>query len=342
MSEGDKISPQLEEWEALSEKVTFSGLLLGNGASRSVSEKFHYSSLYHKACELNETVRLSEEDKSLFDHFGTHNFEAILSALAISRSVNSALGLDTETISERYKSIRNSLIRAVHTNHEKWENIKAGTLLSIKAELRKYQCIYSTNYDLLVYWSIMHEGSNGFLDYFWSSSFDISDVQIWNPGTTVLYLHGGLHLSRTLAGGTIKNRADESSNLLDKFGHGDGATSTPLLIAEGNPEEKKQSIYKSDYLSFAISKLSQHRGPLCVFGHSLEPEDAHIIEAINNSEVAIIALSVYVEEETEIVKQKARMHECFPSKKLRFFRAQSHPLGSPSLKTTQENTNLVP
>lgn len=342
MSKGNKINPELEEWKALSDKVTFSGLLLGNGASRSVSEKFHYSSLYQKACELDETIRLSEEDKSLFNHFGTHNFEAILSALAISRSVNSALGLDTEAIADRYKSIRNSLISAVHSNHEGWENIEAETFLSIKAELRKYQSVYSTNYDLLVYWSIMHEGSEGFLDYFWSSTFDISDVQIWNTGTTVLYLHGGLHLSRTLEGGTIKNRADESSNLLDKFGHGDGANTTPLLIAEGNPEEKKQSIYKSDYLSFAISKLSQHRGPLCIFGHSLEPEDAHVIEAINNSEVAIIALSVYVEEETEIVKQKARMHECFPAKTLRFFRAQSHPMGSPSLKTTQAKTNEVP
>jgi hypothetical protein len=331
MNAGSILDSKLEEWTTLATEISFNGILLGNGASRAVSGKFNYTSLYEKACNLDEGNRLTDADIRLFDHFKTHNFETILSSLAIANVVNSALGLDIGSIKTRYESIREALIIAVHGNHVEWNELSSDILMSIKTALRKYQCVYTTNYDLLLYWAIMNESSEGFIDYFWSEAFDISNVEIWTPGTKVLYLHGALHLSRTLTGGTLKARADESANLLDKFGNTPSCSTTPLIIAEGNSEEKKQSIFKSDYLSFGLARLAQHRGPICIFGHGLGVEDDHIIEAINNSNSTILGVSVYETSGTEIKKVKARANERFPNKSLRFFRATSHPLASKTL-----------
>ena len=58
--------------------------------------------------------------------------------------------------------------------------------------------MFSTNYDLLVYWAIMcEEDPNDFRDFFWDPSliFDSADVEVWGRPTVVHFLHGGVHLA---------------------------------------------------------------------------------------------------------------------------------------------------
>lgn len=68
---------------------------------------------------------------------------------------------------------------------------------------------------------------------------------------------------------------------MDLFGEPYYEGATPLFISEGNSEEKLSSINRSDYLSFAYNKFSNHQGGLVVFGHLLSENDQHIVDVIN-------------------------------------------------------------
>jgi hypothetical protein len=102
-------------------------------------------------------------------------------------------------------------------------------------------------------------------------------------------------------------------------------------IAEGTSNDKRQSIYQSDYLSFAYATLAHHEGPLAVFGHSLGESDEHIVEAIRGSGVRDIAISIRNGSPEQIVARKAAVVEKLPHASLRFFDAATHPLGDRSL-----------
>lgn len=52
-------------------------------------------------------------------------------------------------------------------------------------------------------------------------------------------------------------------------------------------------IKASDYLSRCYDKLGKSTGSLFVFGHSAEPNDAHIYDAIFKSKVAHVYFCAY-------------------------------------------------
>src|SRR5690606_7166856 len=145
--------------------------------------------------------------------------EAVLGALAVARKVDSALNQAVDLIDERYESIRQALVSAVRTIHIPWLLLDDAKKERIRKAMSKYDVVFSTNYDLIVYWSVMHEPHGwGFKDYFWDEGFDASNVEIWGKCTKVLYLHGGLHLYHLPYGATFKRSATIQANLLDLFG----------------------------------------------------------------------------------------------------------------------------
>lgn len=81
------VDAELMSWHDLEERHAWSGILIGNGASRTVWEKFRYESLYQTAKSSNIEHQLSSEDRRIFEQLGTENFEQILGALAISEFV---------------------------------------------------------------------------------------------------------------------------------------------------------------------------------------------------------------------------------------------------------------
>lgn len=212
----DDLDDNLADWAQLRSEQDWSGLLVGNGFSQNIWRKFGYQSLFETASQDNG-AHLEASDISLFDQLGTRNFEMVLSALATSRSVSAALGQPYDQFQERENSIRDALIRAVHAVHIPWNAVPNETLDRLSAELSRYASIYSTNYDLLIYWSIMRD-PDSFRDYFWGRQFDIANTEIWGKRTKVHYLHGGLHLYRRPTGQTLKRHAEAGQNLLDLFG----------------------------------------------------------------------------------------------------------------------------
>jgi hypothetical protein len=323
------VTDDLRDWSDLADHG-WSGLLIGNGASIAVWDGFRYPSLYATSLARDDGG-LSESDKELFDSFRTVNFEAVLSALRTAETVCGLLELDTTEIRARYDSIRHALIEAVNVVHVPWPSVPDDTLQRIKEELLRYDTVYSTNYDLLVYWAVMVGSADGFKDYFWSERFDISDTEIWDKVTKVLYLHGAVHLYRLNSGETLKRRHD-GTNLLDAFAAGDWRGALPLFIAEGSAEDKLRSIYGSDYLSFAFSRFSDHRGDLVVFGHSLGEADQHLINVMKSWSQKTIAIALRPGNQNHIVENKVRLNELLKKHALVYFDSTTHPLGTSDLR----------
>ena len=328
MSRRETVDASLQSWDEL-EEHPWSGLLLGNGSSIAVWDGFRYPSLYQTSLE-REVGRLSDQDRALFESFETENFETVLSSLRIAETVCTLLGVAAEEIVARYDSIRQALIEAVNVVHVPWLSVPDDTLRSIKKELLRYDFVYSTNYDLLVYWAVMVDTPDGFKDYFWSERFDLTDTEIWDKVTKTLYLHGAIHLYRLESGATLKRRAEER-NLLDAFAEGDWRDALPLFIAEGSAEDKLRAIYGSDYLSFAYSRFADHRGDAVVFGSSLGDSDEHLTNAMLGWSARTIAIALRPGDDDHIMEQKVRLRKLLKKHGLVFFDSTTHPLGAAAL-----------
>jgi len=224
-------------------------------------------------------------------------------------------------------------------------------LEQIGTAISEYDHVFSTNYDVLLYWAILlaneSMGYNHFKDYFFSRDddetvrFSVGDSQIWPDRgrervVGVSYLHGALHLVRTADGETHKLCRREGQYLLDRFGEEilDGAS--PLVVTEGTSAGKLKSIDRSGYLTFALSQLSETRGNVVVFGHSLSAQDAHIAKAIKwDREVdRTIAIGMRPSADDErIGGQQLRLRAALHSRlRVVFFDASTHPLGSEGLR----------
>jgi len=191
---------ELPPWEDVAEYTDWTGLLVGNGASMVVWPEFNYRSLFEIAKSGQVQHPLTDDDENLFDALETKNFEHVLASLKTAGIVNSALDIEADVLEERYESTQRALFEAVHAIHVPWEYVGAKTVPALFEGLRNYQFVYSTNYDLLLYWASMENGGKGFLDYFWGTGnrFDIADTDIWithQRWTRILFIHGGISLA---------------------------------------------------------------------------------------------------------------------------------------------------
>lgn len=350
------INDLLVSWTDIENQFDQGGILLGNGFSCAVWDKFGYSSLFDTACSSDKVQNpLSLQDQSLFKLKDTKNFELVLSGLSTTNGFNEVLAHSYPLAMNRHEHIKNALGEAVRAVHIPWNSVSESVLNTIHEELKRYKFVYSTNYDLLLYWAVMSQGGGkDFKDYFWSKTntindpaFNIADTEIKKEATRVLYLHGALHLyrdERTERTYKLVNRGPR--NLLEIL-------EVPLFITEGSSEDKLRAISRSDYLSFAYSQFMNHEGPLVIFGHSLGETDLHLISALKNiikrSRANLkIAISIYSQGKSseKIWQQKANLHEklCdgLPRNRkpeLVFFDSQTHPLGSPSIRV---ESNVAP
>lgn len=331
------MSHTLNKWDDIKSTFQDSTLLLGNGASMAVWKKFGYQSLYDYAVKNG---MLTKQDEAFFKLAETTNFEQILSNLKISEETCRILGLSTADIKKRHDSIRNSLANAVNDIHVDWAKLSAtATLDKICVALRAHKYVFSTNYDLLVYWSRMSASAGkGFTDYFFNANgeFDITNVTIRSAAVTrVLYLHGALHLYvDPMTGITRKHiNAGTGNNIQSLFSANSGV---PLFISEGDSKNKLMSIYRSDYLSFVYQTFVNNKLPTVIFGQGLVKKfDQHIISAINSWKPNAIPVAVSIYPSGDGLVDQKRMTEL--ALELRdvspiFFDSRTHPLGAADLE----------
>ncbi len=326
-----KIDENLVAWDELSSQ-DWKNLLIGNGFSINIWEKFGYGTLYDLAKSSCVNAPLSKKEIALFEHLGSSNFEDVLRILYHAKIVDEQLGSPQEKeIESLYVNAKNALASAVSYAHIPPNTIGA---LEINNRLRPYKNVFSTNYDLIPYWSIMSSDTWRFKDYFWGEGncFDISDTDVNADRTKIHYLHGAIHLVELSNGKTKKLTANGLDRLSDLFdlAHPE---QFPLFISEGSSDWKLSRIKRNDYLRFCYEKLGRIEGGLVVLGHSLHKDyDQHIIDILNVSAASRIAIGIWPHQSKEdVVSFKARLTQDFATKELYFFNSETHPLGATNL-----------
>ena len=343
--QGDAESQEssLPAWERIAGAGNWKSILIGNGASRAVWDEFRYDSLFDAASLDALPNHLSDEAKNLFNRLGNKNFERVLSQLLVAAEVADALNVDSTPFTSEYNAVKDALVAAVHHVHIPWDNLPDHVLLHIAESLSGYATVYSTNYDIVVYWASMfwndHHNVEQFKDYFFKSgdeetvAFSVTNAEIWGGATGVLYLHGALHLVRTADGSTHKMRYREGERILDRFGEPVLGGAVPLVVTEGDSESKLASIQQSDYLSFGLSTFARDERDLVIVGHSLSDSDQHLARAIKPGRPykrRKVAVGIHPAG-GDVLAQQAWFRGLIPEATVLFFDATTHPLALPSL-----------
>jgi hypothetical protein len=319
--------PLLPLWEQVSPEFANAALLAGNGVSSNVWSRFQYNSLYEVARSPHRTNRLVGVDTQLFNALGTRNFERVLRALRISIETNHVFGVTAEPHEARYDGIRQALIESVHAVHVEWLDVAGARLMQLNAALASYRAVFTTSYDLLIYWAMMN-APGAFIDFFWHGCFDIKDTDVMPGRRPVYFLHGGLHLFRDEDGRTCK-RVAGGGNLLQLFA-ADADYREPLFISEGVAADKLRAIRASDYLSFCYESLRRETGPLVIVGHALSDEDEHIVAALQRPHLSV-AIGIRANSQEEKDAKTAAYQMKLPAAQRTFFDATTHPLGDVAL-----------
>ena len=280
----------------LAQKHRQKHLLLGNGFSMSYDpEIFSYNALNKFIDKLNNPLITK-----LFNIINTKNFELVMQSLDNFCELANAFSSDQEfidKIEEASDSLKHSLIDAVKSLHPehvfKVSDDKSQQCASLlKVYLQDGGNIFTTNYDILLYWVLMRNKVPNAIDGFGREvehlSYNEEEMEwselIWGPNKpkqNVHYVHGALPLFD--AGHRVVKEEYNGSFILENIKKRVAKKEYPIFVTAGNAEEKLSHILHNQYLTHCYDKLSNITGSLVTFGFNFGEYDDHIIEAINNA-----------------------------------------------------------
>lgn len=294
-------------------------LLLGNGFSIACKPNiFAYGSLFEEARKT-----MSEELVAIFQAMETQDFEEVIRALQNAAAIVSVYRPKLTTIKSLLLAdadkLKNDLIRAVAGRHPARPNEIADeryhacrTFLSHFVGNEANSKIYSMNYDLLLYWALMHEEEDPLIhmnlnhdDGFRKDqdNFDAPYVE-WQgeraaKSQNIHYLHGALHLFD--AGHQLQKYtwSNTGTALIEQATEALGNNLFPVFVAEGASKNKLTKIQHSAYLhhnfkSFAgICRGTQKGTALFVYGHSFASSDAHVLNVIGYGKIKHLFVSLF-------------------------------------------------
>lgn len=310
------------EWNEIKNKYQDS-LILGNGSSIAINEKFKYESLYEKAKEMK---LIDNELKTLFERFSTHDFESILHKLLQAWTVNQSLSIDNQQIAIAYNSCRSALIEIIQKIHPQYNEIEDNVLDKTAIFLNNFKRIITLNYDLILYWSIyrgnlprydsngniLEEGNlfkDGFIDKVnGDKCFNHDWGFLEEPHKTrkksilIFYLHGNLSLANLIKDKIyeldVKITSPDNTHLEAIFEKWKSENYSPLFVCEGEEKNKLTSIKNSNYLSIVYyDVLSRVGDSIAFYGFNFNEQDNHIISRLGDISrkypIRNIAISVY-------------------------------------------------
>jgi hypothetical protein len=280
-------------------------LLLGNGFSIGCrAEIFHYASLFAEA-----DFSALPEVQSVFQALETQDFEVAIRALESASkllpiySPGSASGI-TKML-EHAAALKEILVATIAKNHPANPNaISDEEFWSCRRFLRHFLednrggHVFTLNYDLLLYWTLMNEGSPFDIAPFelrkndsFGNDEDDPDTEyvVWQGETgahkaNVHFLHGALHLFD--AGSELQKYTwiRKGEPLVDQSREAIAANKFPLFVAEGTSAKKKNKVRHNAYLyqCFKVLTANADTGTHCffIFGHSLAENDDHIFKRL--------------------------------------------------------------
>lgn len=274
-------------------------LLLGNGFSVAYDPNiFTYNALYDFIDKLDDSV-LSK----LFAAIKTKNFEIIMQQLGTFLAILDAFNAEhalREQINGASQKLKKSLLDAINELHPAHvfavpEDKSIACANFLRQFLDSKGHIFTTNYDLLLYWILMRQvkghGDGCGYELLNPSEVAVGDVPefstelIWGETLSkqnVHYLHGALQFFDTGAD-IIKEQYDGAGYLLANIGKRMDKGEYPIFVTAGNGDEKLAHIRHNQYLSYCYDQFSKLDGSLVTFGFGFGDYDEHIIEAINKA-----------------------------------------------------------
>jgi len=293
--------------------------LLGNGFSISCRpDIFVYGKLFEQA----DFSKLSPSAKLAFEALDTQDFEKVIKVLRDASAVLSAYSGVNTTLIKQLKTdadgLREVLVQAIASSHPEWPGeITDEEYNSCRIFLSYFNNVYTLNYDLLLYWAVMHnddgekiKSDDGFRKP--EDEFD-SEYVVWEAGTSrsqnIWYLHGALHVFD--AGSEIQKYTwiNTGQRLIEQIRDALNRDYFPLFVAEGTSKEKLERIMHNEYLAKGKRSFSSIQGALFIHGHSLAENDEHFIKAIEKGKIKHLYIGLYGEENSKsnkVIKARAQ------------------------------------
>jgi hypothetical protein len=305
--------------------------LLGNGFSISCRPNiFVYGKLFERA----DFSDLSPSAKLAFEALDTQDFEKVIKVLRDASAVLTAYkGAETaliQQLQEDADGLREVLVQAIASSHPDWPgDISNSEYACCRAFLSNFSNVYTLNYDLLLYWAVMHDEDGKKIksdDGFRTPENDFeSEYVVWEPETSrsqnIWYLHGALHVFD--AGTEIQKYTwvNTGQRLIEQIRDALERGYFPLFVAEGTSNEKLDRIMHSEYLAKGKRSFSSIQGALFIHGHSLAANDEHFLKVIEKGKVKHLYVGLFGDENSE-------SNKAIKSRALRMIhnRAQSKPL----------------
>ncbi|NQU71469.1 MAG: DUF4917 family protein [Rhodospirillales bacterium] len=278
-------------------------LLLGNGFSIALKpDIFTYEALYNDA--NFETVPHAE---AIFDALDTRDFESVIKVLVdMSRVLTAYENASEELIGQIERDadfIKTILVNAIARRHpDRPRNVSEDEYAACRRFLSHFikSKIYTLNYDVLLYWTLMHEDVDD-LDLKCDDGFRAPEDDVDAPYVTwqdshspsVYFLHGALHLFD--AGHELQKYTWSRTDIpiIEQIRAALNEDRFPLFVSEGHSVAKLTKIKHSEYLAKAARSLGSIGHNLFIFGHSMDESDDHILSLIEDSKVTNLFISIY-------------------------------------------------
>ncbi len=286
--------------EAVSKSDINKHLLLGNGFSIDWKKDiFKYEALFDRA----DFSGLQVDPTSLFNSLETKDFEDAIDSLRKTKKIVEIYKTTDPTLSQKCEDdanrLKEILAKTIAKNHPEQPNeISKNEYEKSRSFLSNFNSTYTLNYDLLLYWVLMHDEDGRKIkcdDGFRNSDDDTAEYVIWDNGNAhsqnIHYLHGALHLFD--AGTELQKYTWKKTGvrLIEQIRKSLDMNLFPLIVAEGRSDEKLTHINHSGYLHKGLRSFSSIGGSLFIHGHSLGDNDDHIINLIPETYVNKIFVS---------------------------------------------------
>lgn len=310
-------------------------LLLGNGFSMAYApEIFSYNALY------DFITKIQDKDLSIvLKVIETKNFELIMQQLDNFAALIDAFGGDPllkQKVAAASNKLKKCLLDAVNALHPEHvftvpENQSASCCEFISTFLNTGGKVFSTNYDLLLYWVLMRNGSVNHFDGFGrdlenADSFQYDEHQEWSElrwgkyreDQNIFYLHGALPFFDSGID-IVKEEYDNRSYLLEKISNRMEKGDYPIFVTAGDGKQKLNHIMHNHYLSHCYDNLCSISGSVVTFGFNFGQYDEHIIDAINRAakfgrrkfpKLMSIYVGVYSEADRSHIEEIAHKFKC--------------------------------
>jgi hypothetical protein len=303
-----------------SEQFSKRHLLLGNGFSIACrADIFHYESLFNEA-----DFSGAPELESVFKALGTQDFEIAIRTLengAKLLPIYSEHGtLAASQMLEHAGLLKDILLQTIAGNHpegpfdiddEKFLACRKFLNYFIGTNAPKACYVFTLNYDLLLYWSLMNKtvadhGIPVVLNR--QDGFDNdednpeADYVVWQGETAAhkpnyYFLHGALHLFDSGSELQKYTWIRSGERLIEQARDAVSNNKFPLFVAEGTSKQKKNKIRHNAYLyqGYKVLTANAEQAKHCffIFGHSLAENDDHILMRLARGKFGKLYIGLY-------------------------------------------------